>query len=63
VGFLYGGFVSAVSLVFFWIAIVGAVVIGVPLLAAVFDKRDERARRLAARRRHPTFFGKDSSDA
>lgn len=54
---------SAVSLVFFWFGIVGAVVIGVPLLAAVLDKRDERAKRLAARRRHPTFFGKDSSDA
>ena len=54
---------SAVSLFFFWVGIVGAIVIGVPLLAAVLDKQEEKARRLAARRRHPTFFGKDSSDA
>ncbi len=54
---------SAVGLAFFWLAIVGAIVIGVPLLAAVLDKQDEKKRRLTARRRHPTFFGKDSSDA
>jgi heme exporter protein D len=50
-----GGFMSALSLFFFWLAVVAVVVIAVPLLAAVLDFQDvRRQERARTRREHPT---------
>ena len=46
---------SALSLFFFWLAVVAVVVIAVPLLAAVLDFQDvRRQERARTRREHPT---------